>query len=56
MELGARRAKAVRTYLAHLDGKFKLKAVSYGKARPVCSEATDACYGVNRRAQMSQKM
>ena len=38
MELGTRRAAVVKKYLQRLDPKFKLKALSYGKTRPVCSE------------------
>lgn len=53
MELGNRRAKAVKSYLQHLDGKFSLKTISYGKARPLCGGSDDRCYSENRRAEMT---
>ncbi len=53
MELGSRRDATVKKYLAQLDSHFKLKTISYGKAKPVCTEESEACFGVNRRAQMS---
>jgi peptidoglycan-associated lipoprotein len=27
----------------------RLKTISYGKERPVCTEATEACWSQNRR-------
>ncbi len=53
MELGSRRAKAVKQYLTALDGKFKLKTISYGKSRPLCTAENDSCFAENRRADMS---
>jgi peptidoglycan-associated lipoprotein len=50
LALGDRRAGAVREYLVSLgiDGN-RLEAKSYGKERPVCAEATESCWGENRR-------
>jgi peptidoglycan-associated lipoprotein len=51
LALGARRANAVREYLASRGlASGRMKTVSYGKERPieVCSE--EACYSKNRRA------
>jgi peptidoglycan-associated lipoprotein len=48
--LGERRAQAVMNYLIALrvDPK-RLKTISYGKERPVCTEADEACWSQNRR-------
>lgn len=54
IELGGRRASAVKKYLQTLDPKFKLKTISYGKAKPVCGDESDTCYAKNRRAEMSR--
>ena len=51
MELGNRRAKAVKTYLSTLGPKLKVKTMSYGKTKPVCNEDTESCWGQNRRAE-----
>jgi peptidoglycan-associated lipoprotein len=48
--LGARRAQAVKDYLASLGvSAARLDTISYGKERPVCVESTEACYAQNRR-------
>ena len=51
LALGARRAQAMMDYLIALgvDPK-RLKTISYGKERPVCTEANEACWSQNRRA------
>jgi peptidoglycan-associated lipoprotein len=51
--LGQRRAEAVRRYLSNLgvDGG-SLDAVSYGEEQPICTEATEACWSQNRRAEL----
>ncbi|HEX8909824.1 MAG TPA: OmpA family protein [Anaeromyxobacteraceae bacterium] len=50
LHLGERRAEAVKKYLVNLGVAAKsVKAVSYGKERPVCSESTEDCYAKNRR-------
>ena len=50
--LGARRATAVRSFLAHQGvAAARIRTISYGKERPiaVCDEAS--CWNQNRRAQ-----
>jgi peptidoglycan-associated lipoprotein len=51
LALGERRAQAVMSYLIALgvDPK-RLKTISYGKERPTCTEANEACWSRNRRA------
>ena len=51
LALGERRAGAAKDYLVSLgvDGG-RIKIVSYGKERPVCTESTEACWQKNRRA------
>jgi peptidoglycan-associated lipoprotein len=51
LALGERRADAVMRYLNALgvDSK-RLKTTSYGKERPTCIEANEACWNQNRRA------
>ena len=51
---GDKRASATRDYLIQLGVPAdKLKSVSYGKERPVCNEADEACYQKNRRAHFA---
>ena len=48
--LGARRAQAVKDYLASLGvSGARLDTISYGKERPVCVESNEACFAQNRR-------
>lgn len=50
LALGARRAQAVKDYLASLGvNASRVETISYGKERPVCVESNDACWGQNRR-------
>ncbi len=50
LALGARRAQAVKDYLASLGvSAARLDTISYGKERPVCVESNDACWAQNRR-------
>ena len=50
LHLGERRAESVKKYLVNLGIDAKVvKAVSYGKERPVCSESSEDCYAKNRR-------
>ncbi len=50
LALGARRANAVKDYLASLGvSPARLDTISYGKERPVCSESTESCWAENRR-------
>jgi peptidoglycan-associated lipoprotein len=47
--LGDRRATAAKDFLVQLGVPAdKLKTVSYGKERPVCTESTEECYQKNR--------
>ncbi|MBU6297611.1 MAG: peptidoglycan-associated lipoprotein Pal [Alphaproteobacteria bacterium] len=51
LALGARRAEAVKEYLASLGVSVgRISTVSYGKERPICAESTEACWAKNRRA------
>jgi peptidoglycan-associated lipoprotein len=50
LALGARRAQAVKDYLASLGvSGARLETISYGKERPICSQTNDACWAQNRR-------
>ncbi|MES1258410.1 MAG: OmpA family protein [Acidobacteriota bacterium] len=52
--LGDRRASAAREFLAQQGvSPDRLKTISYGKERPVCTEATEGCYQRNRRAHFA---
>ena len=43
--LGARRAQVVKAYLVDLGiQKSRIRIVSYGKERPVCSQALERCW------------
>lgn len=55
MELGNRRARAVKKYLQRLDRKLKVKTISYGKTRPNCSSADESCWSQNRRGVITFK-
>jgi peptidoglycan-associated lipoprotein len=51
LALGQRRAAAVRSYYHSLGvEKARVATISYGKEKPVCSEASDSCWERNRRA------
>jgi peptidoglycan-associated lipoprotein len=53
LALGERRANAVRDYLTSLGiAGTRLRTISYGKERPVCTEETEGCWSQNRRAHM----
>ncbi len=52
--LGDRRASAAREFLIQLGVPAdRMTTISYGKDRPVCTEANEACYQRNRRAHLS---
>jgi peptidoglycan-associated lipoprotein len=52
--LGDRRASATKDALVALGvSGDKLKTVSYGKERPLCTDANEECYARNRRAHFS---
>ncbi|MBV8200624.1 MAG: peptidoglycan-associated lipoprotein Pal [Acidobacteria bacterium] len=53
LALGERRAAAVRSYLASLGvGADRMRTLSYGSERPVCTEHEESCWSQNRRAHM----
>lgn len=53
LALGARRAKSVRDALVALGIKAsRLSTVSYGEELPVCQEASESCWGRNRRGHI----
>ena len=50
LALGDRRAYAVKEYLVSLGVDVsRLQTKSYGKERPICSEADESCWQQNRR-------
>jgi len=52
LALGARRAMAVRTFLAQVGvNASRLRTVSYGKERPIAVCDAPSCWSQNRRAQ-----
>lgn len=51
LALGAKRAKAVRDYLAVIGiDATRLATISYGEELPICRESSEACWARNRRA------
>ena len=54
LALGDRRSTAAREFLASLGiPADRMKTISYGKERPQCTEANEACWQRNRRAHLS---
>jgi peptidoglycan-associated lipoprotein len=52
--LGDRRATAAKDFLVQLGVPAdRLKTISYGKERPVCTEQDESCWQKNRRAHFS---
>jgi peptidoglycan-associated lipoprotein len=50
LALGERRANSVREFLISQGvASNRLRSVSYGKERPVCTETTESCWARNRR-------
>ena len=50
LELGKRRAQAVKNYLVDLGiEESRIRIVSYGKERPFCTESEPSCWKQNRR-------
>jgi peptidoglycan-associated lipoprotein len=50
LELGDRRANAVKQYLVNLGiPAANINTVSYGKEKPFCMESSEACWQQNRR-------
>jgi peptidoglycan-associated lipoprotein len=55
--LGDKRAKAARSYLIESGvGPKQVAIVSYGKARPFCTDPTEPCYQQNRRGHVLLNM
>lgn len=51
--LGQRRAESAKQFMVNLGVQAgNLATVSYGKDRPFCTDATEACYQKNRRAHL----
>ncbi len=50
--LGLKRAKSVKEALKASGVKANISVVSYGEAKPVCTEHNDACWQKNRRADI----
>jgi peptidoglycan-associated lipoprotein len=49
--LGERRAQAAKNYLISLGiAAGRMETVSWGKERPFCTEHTEQCWQLNRRA------
>ncbi|HJT90240.1 MAG TPA: peptidoglycan-associated lipoprotein Pal, partial [Bryobacteraceae bacterium] len=52
--LGDRRATSAKDFLVQLGVPTdRLKTISYGKERPVCTDHTEDCWQKNRRAHFS---
>jgi peptidoglycan-associated lipoprotein len=52
--LGVRRATSARDFLVQLGVPANnITTISYGKERPVCTDADEACYQRNRRAHLT---
>ena len=53
LALGERRANVTRDYLESLGVTGnRLRTLSYGEERPVCTESEESCWSQNRRAHM----
>lgn len=51
--LGQRRATSAKKYLADLGISSKrITLISYGKEKPICTEATEYCWQKNRRGDL----
>jgi peptidoglycan-associated lipoprotein len=54
LALGDRRAIAVKEFLVQLGvPDDRLKTISFGKERPVCTDQDEACYQKNRRGHLA---
>jgi peptidoglycan-associated lipoprotein len=54
--LGDNRADAVRDQLETLGiSADRIRTISYGKEKPFCTEETEACWQLNRRAHFSMQ-
>jgi peptidoglycan-associated lipoprotein len=53
LALGDRRANAVKSYVTSLgDSADRVRTLSYGEERPVCTETEESCWSQNRRGHM----
>lgn len=53
LALGQRRAETAKEYLVSLGvDSARLRTISYGEERPVCTESTEGCWQQNRRDHM----
>jgi peptidoglycan-associated lipoprotein len=53
LALGERRSNAVRDYLGSLGvSGDRLRTISYGEERPVCTQTEESCWSQNRRAHL----
>jgi peptidoglycan-associated lipoprotein len=53
LALGEKRAHAAREYLTRLGvDPDRLRAVTLGEERPVCSQSDESCWSQNRRSQL----
>lgn len=56
MALGDARAKQAKEYLVSLGiSANQLKTISFGKNKPVCTDANEGCWQKNRRAHITQE-
>ena len=46
------RSDAARKYLTDLGSSASIDTVSFGEERPLCTEANEACWARNRRAEI----
>jgi peptidoglycan-associated lipoprotein len=54
LALGDRRALAVKEFLVQLGvPDDRLKTISFGKERPICTDQSEACYQRNRRGHLA---
>ena len=52
--LGDRRGTSAKDFLVQLGVPAdRIRTISYGKERPVCTDADEACYQRNRRAHLA---
>ena len=52
--LGDRRASSTKDFLVGLGlPTDRIRTISYGKERPVCTDANEGCYQRNRRAHLA---
>jgi len=53
LALGERRARSAMDYLVSLGVPTnRLRTISYGKDRPMCTESNESCWQQNRRAHL----